>query len=931
MASTAVEYSPIFHMPVIAPPPPDTEPAVYYAALSPDINLQATGVENEGLQITLANADFADLYAMTGGFVGFIPSGKPLPTADPGNSPGAGTVILESWAVDIDQLKNLPPEGLPPGVPPMTRVLYLDIEPDDVRAALDPLVRGMKESGLRRAWTSAMSPASKTELEDNYLERLMTGNEFAVFVSGGTKIGRAKRSDPGDPASELGFVLRFLDGTGHNLSPVLHLRGMPSYGGARWDGHPLIGAVSDVSVPVNIYLQFEVWNESSRDYEPLPQGVAVKLAGLTNDTLVPAEYTDAQGCVHFSIPDLQALQAKPDLFFVAQTNGMDHAGHTLPDEWSTKGWKAKDGSPGYYEDFVGTQLGTADSPLVFRIGVDFHVKLQYRDGSSGKDSRASKGIPVTLCAGFNPLTYEKKEIRTDENGEVHGVVFDVEAEDTFYFRVEFEIEDADISLPRAKVVLDNWVSSSYDGDWKAFPDHSETNLGTPDDPLELTCSDKERNVALYFLKILYEFSTFLHHITDGDWKGIPNLVFYRTTVFSELAQLGAAIVDLISSELAQAIEAAARPYSWPKGSVNIPPLWHWERSALVHEISHQIMWEECNYSTLGIAYEATFGELKFRDHNPPLICNPEHALIEGWAEFFEAMFADNTMNTPYNVMDSSGTVSVTKGSKTVKGTNTNWRSYLAGKSFCVQGHSATYTISSVSTVAPQELILSSPYLGKTGVGLFYFIRDSLSLVDDSETPQPLGPPPANRGESVEGEFANGLWAIFQNHVVTTGIATDAHLPESDNGNVLTKARWIQDDGGKERFKKMIWEPLKSLKPLPNPTSTAMIAKIRENNSSTWHALHAELQAFNMAMDPPTIDAIVPTSGAAAGGEEVTIYGTNFVQGMLVFIQYNEATDVSVVSSTELKARTPPGVAGPAAVTVAGRAGEATLPGGYTYV
>src|SRR5262249_28025468 len=67
--------------------------------------------------------------------------------------------------------------------------------------------------------------------------------------------------------------------------------------------------------------------------------------------------------------------------------------------------------------------------------------------------------------------------------------------------------------------------------------------------------------------------------------------------------------------------------------------------------------------------------------------------------------------------------------------------------------------------------------------------------------------------------------------------------------------------------------------------------------------------------PPTLSSISPSSGSSAGGTAVTLTGCNFQPGALVFIGGTAATNVSVVSTTQITATTPAGTVGPANVIV----------------
>lgn len=77
--------------------------------------------------------------------------------------------------------------------------------------------------------------------------------------------------------------------------------------------------------------------------------------------------------------------------------------------------------------------------------------------------------------------------------------------------------------------------------------------------------------------------------------------------------------------------------------------------------------------------------------------------------------------------------------------------------------------------------------------------------------------------------------------------------------------------------------------------------------------------------------VSPSSGSTAGGTTVTINGSNFVTGAVVFFGSTSAT-TTVVSSSQLTAMSPPAaVAGAVTLKVQNPDGQsATLPGGFTY-
>ena len=84
--------------------------------------------------------------------------------------------------------------------------------------------------------------------------------------------------------------------------------------------------------------------------------------------------------------------------------------------------------------------------------------------------------------------------------------------------------------------------------------------------------------------------------------------------------------------------------------------------------------------------------------------------------------------------------------------------------------------------------------------------------------------------------------------------------------------------------------------------------------------------------PPTVLAIAPSSGPAAGGTTVSISGTGFRAGVSVTMGGVPATGVSVQSATEISATSPAHAAGPVNVVVTNNDSQnATLANAFTYL
>ena len=83
----------------------------------------------------------------------------------------------------------------------------------------------------------------------------------------------------------------------------------------------------------------------------------------------------------------------------------------------------------------------------------------------------------------------------------------------------------------------------------------------------------------------------------------------------------------------------------------------------------------------------------------------------------------------------------------------------------------------------------------------------------------------------------------------------------------------------------------------------------------------------VALPPPAISSVAPSSGSTSGGTTITVTGANFASGATVTIGGVAATGVTVLGSTSLRAVTGPRAAGVADVSwrprrlVAARAGR----------
>jgi hypothetical protein len=82
--------------------------------------------------------------------------------------------------------------------------------------------------------------------------------------------------------------------------------------------------------------------------------------------------------------------------------------------------------------------------------------------------------------------------------------------------------------------------------------------------------------------------------------------------------------------------------------------------------------------------------------------------------------------------------------------------------------------------------------------------------------------------------------------------------------------------------------------------------------------------------PPTLSAVQPDTGRTDGGEQVTITGTNFVEGASVTFGGQAATGVTVVDANTITLLTPANAEGAAEVVVTNPDGSSTSPAVFHY-
>ncbi len=328
------------------------------------------------VEITVSNPTYGQLFAMVGGPLWFVPSGKDTQLLYaayddlPPLAPGTGYLFQRVAPAYAKKLKT----ALPTGVPPMIEVVYFNVDPVSVRADLTPVATLVPDLVLKSFGTIAGSP-THTQYVNQLLDVILDG-KAGLYVRGGAKVGKIASSQ---------FTLFLTGGDTFGLSPIPLLRAMPDLAGSGWTDHPLIKAVSSLSVPVDIYAELRVWDNTQQTTKPLPDGLAVRLMDhdLSGDTpLVTGALGGGNGRaeLHVKNTDLEhtslgVTEKLPDLFFEADLGASNPDPTIVADRWQSNDQHTVGLDPGYFDDFAGTRLGSAVDPLRFQIGLGFWSDL----------------------------------------------------------------------------------------------------------------------------------------------------------------------------------------------------------------------------------------------------------------------------------------------------------------------------------------------------------------------------------------------------------------------------------------------------------------------------------------------------------------------------------------------------------------------------
>jgi hypothetical protein len=595
-----------------------------------------------------------------------------------------------------------------------------------------------------------------------------------------------------------------------------------------WTGHPLLTKAQLAPRAMDIHLQFRVWEPKSKTYLTLPAGVGVDLMASVfgPDDLILSEQTDAQGAVHFHLPNVTALSdPDADVYFVVNSNALVLQGTfqnvaytlTLPSTWSTEGgWRTDDGT--LIERIPFNPVGSAAVPLVYTLGLNYCFCLKYSANvQTGSGTTAPQTFPVLRGTRYvlefsGGLTHKTIITGTvGRNGLIEGTSFDVWPQSTPIIILSYKTDSGTEDFPG----IDGVKFDSFNGGagyTVGAPEQmpavaGKTTIGTRSSPHQLLINNTNSSSILYCMKNTAELSHFIRNMVDtsGTWSWH----------------------DLLGVEVLTGVPpptSGSTSVSLPFGNVYYMKDDNFDRMTHIHEMAHQIMWDYGDFTTLGILTLYLGPHANMR-HYQTLYAHPTHALLEGWAEFIALLF---TWDKP-GYYDVSASVS-----------------------------SAPFPNAGVRP----ELIPGQPWL---------------------YPPIKIGWPPS-WGEHVEGMFAAGLLELVRRYVIEgSGLPLlQPVIPDAGGNDLSGHLPWLWASSpeaklARERFTNVIMKPLLSLQALSAPTSTDFIESIRSNNPVEWPNIRGYLHGFALAF--PTLDEWGTPAGripvSVSAGTSLDVGGKHF--------------------------------------------------------
>ena len=394
-------YTPSFFMPIIDA----SDSASGY------INVKAattTTVTPSGhaLQIRVSNPAYKTAYAMARSVVAFVPNGGADPLSVyqlfpelPPPAAGKGHLLLAPLPTVVHAMSKL----FHAGVPPIRTMVYINMDPVSVRAALAPAVSKLPLKVLKSVWTGP-GAGDRAQYEALYLDQVMTARR-GVSVQEGAPLGDAALLNPADASTTTLTLFAFENAKAESLQ--WQLNDMPTYGDPKWIGHPLIDGIATIPVPLDLYLAFQTYDDNLKKILPIPIGTPATLddfdLGPGDQTLQTVDSTDLGAVEFHTLCAPIAATERPNLYFSLDLTDSPEPG-TIDLPWSSKDDVFASPYSGYFPDFRGNQIGRPGRPFPFQVGEGAWSDLiRFRVPPSIQTTLAAAGQSVqTIDGAFDP-------------------------------------------------------------------------------------------------------------------------------------------------------------------------------------------------------------------------------------------------------------------------------------------------------------------------------------------------------------------------------------------------------------------------------------------------------------------------------------------------------------------------------------------------
>lgn len=881
MSTNNIDYNPNFYLPAIEPPTNQTDPTTYYQGLN--LNVNATPISNNGVKYTISrnnnDTSLFNHYLMTDGIIHFVISGATFPQNCgilSGTNCSQNTLLLKPTILSNQVFS----ENVKPGVPPPGLIIIENIDENtfiqSITAYINAAINGNNSYFLDDYYgytpSIIMDWIDDTWLEINqtdptqeslgdkidlFVTQLMNINTHWFFLKGGNAIGKILNNTN----DESEFSIKMLDSSMleyiHPVASIKQIIRLPDEeSGDIWTDNPLVDSILGFTIPIDIYLKFEIWNPLSIDennpdpdeYIPIDAGCEVKIMDydvffLNKDNEVGNSlFTDSNGCVHVTFATWpQGADNEPDLYFkvinpsCAKIDSYNSGKNideqiVMPSEWSTKPnkfdtdyWLSVDETEGYLVDFQGYKLGTLAEPLTYRIGVDYHLKFTYLDLRDGDFKIFPKGISCFLLDERIITQYipeENKKETTNAKGEIHGISFNLKPNKDYSTIVKFEIEDSGIGLNRCYIdkellkVSYLWKSTSGGKDYKVISNNSKTSIGENTKPIEFHCEEEDRNTSVYVLKTVYEWAFFFYYMSQKQWESHPNIEININASGSMSFPLGHILLGKYDEP------------NWPLRYRNNA----WNRGVIIHELSHTIMYQLINNIEFDLAVRTIWLNFTSWLHRTPtghyfrMVTEQKFAFYEGWAEFIESLFMDLS---DYNFLKS---------------------------------------------------------------GLKTLMINSYSENDFAVTH--LQPLPFGTGNYVEGTVCNSLNALFWKIITDFDSSINRTIIESDNGDLSSNNPWITSSLINYRFKNYVYDTMANITysgSLNFVFFEAILAKlnIQDKNLFRGDLYSWNTQYYNGCLNDPKISSLDPIDGFGyTSNQIIQINGEFFIDVITKYMDHD---------------------------------------------